>query len=300
MAYTRMEIINNWMKPDFKFFINREGSIKERTRFLMQNENMKDEYLGAYLDYIRWGGQETVMYELGTKRLINFIQHWMSLNQGNLIWSDEKPSENFTLPYIKHDKCPRDEKHKGTIRDLAGRVRCAHKSEKRLKPSFVRSFSYFDKDRQAHVANYWEDSPRDKVPDDAWDENTGELLDFYKDDWEVYQKELEKFKEEKPTFIVKDFCYAILSDENTILSLEEILDRLNLESKTKTVYCSGLECKRLDELPEDKWFYEGCMCPGHIEENDIIVHPFDGWELAWYVQKWHEQIPNGQSPVFEK
>ena len=83
-----MEIFDNRMKPDFKFFINREG-IKERMNFLMQEEMMNDEFLGACLDYIRWGGQTTVMYELGTKGLVNFIQHWMNLNQSNLIWNDE-------------------------------------------------------------------------------------------------------------------------------------------------------------------------------------------------------------------
>jgi len=297
MVYTSIEIFDNRMKPNFKFFINREG-IKERMNFLMQEEMMNDEFLGACLDYIRWGGQTTVMYELGTKGLVNFIQHWMNLNQDNLLWNDESPSENFRLPYIKHDKCPRDEKHKGTIRDLAGKVRCIHNSEKRLKPSFVRSFSYFDKDRQVHVEDYWEDVPRDTLPDDTWDENTGELLDFYKEDLEKYQEQMEKFEEEEPTFIVKDFCYAILSDESTILSLEEVLNRLNLEPRMKTVYCSGNGCKRLEEFTKDeRWLYEGGMCRRHTEENDRTIHPFDGWELAWYVQKWHENLLHRQGPI---
>ncbi len=301
MAYTSMEIFDNWSDPNFKFFVNREGGIKERMDFLMKDRRVEDEYLGACLDYIRWGGQTTVMYGLETKGLINFVQHWMDLNQDNLIWGDKEHSKDFTLPYIKHNKCPRDEKHKGTIKDLAGRVRCIHKSEKRLKLSFIENYKIFDEHSQMDKTNYFEIEPRDTLPDDAWDENTGELLNFYKEEWKEYQEQMEKFEEEKPTVIVKDFCYAILSDENVIFSLEEVLDRLNLELRMRTVYCSGIECKRLDEIPEDeKWLYEHGMCMGHEEENDKTIHPFDGWTLALYVQKWYEQVLNGRVPVWKK
>ncbi len=114
-------MIGKWMDPDFKFFINREGSIKERMAFLMQDNNLKGEYLGACLDYIRWGGPDTVMYELGTLGLINFIQSWMDLNKNDLIWADKKPPEKFSLSYIKHDKCPRNEEHKALVKDFGKR-----------------------------------------------------------------------------------------------------------------------------------------------------------------------------------
>lgn len=298
MVYTSVQIVDNCMDPDFKFFINRKGN---RMEFLLENDNLKGEYLGSCLDYIRWGGQETVMYELGTKGMINFIQQWIDLNKTNLIWNEKTPPKNFTLPYIKHDKCPRDEKHKRTIRDLGGRVRCAHKSEKKFKPSFIRSFSYFDKDRQIQIVDYSEDKPRDNLPDCAWDENTGKLLNDYKDDWKAYQEQMEKFEQEKSTLIINDFCYSILSDEKVILPLEKVLDRLNLQPRTKTVYCSGHKCKRIDEISKnEREFYEGCMCMGHKEENNITIHPFSGWTLASYIQKWHEQVPDGKSPIFEK
>ena len=277
MPYTPIQIIDKWLEPDFKFFINREGSIKDMMRFLMKGNNMKDEYLGACLDYIRWGGQTTVMYELGATGLINFIQHWMRLNKDNLIWSDKDPSEKFKLPYINHGECPRDEKHKGLIKDLGGRIRCSHKSKKELKPSFVDSYTTFDELSDMKITEFYEL------------ESMGPSQD-------------EDGNNEKPTFVVNDVCYAILSDENSILSLEKVLDRLNFEPKYKTVYCSDHydlgPCKRLDKL--DDWEKDLAFCPGHSEENNVTVHPFCGWTLAWYVQKWYKQTPNGQAPVFEK
>lgn len=300
MVYTYTQISNREMDSDFKFFVNR-GSPKKCMEFLMQGKDMKNEYLGACLDYMRWGGQETVMSELGTKGMINFIRQWMNLNKTNLIWNEKTPPKNLTLPYIKHNKCPIFGKHKGTINDLGGKVRCAHKSEKKFKPSFIGSFSYFDKERQMQIVNYSENEPRDNLPDCAWDENTGKLLDSYKNEWEAHQKQMEKFENENPTFIIDNYCYAILSDEKTILSLEKVLDRLNLQPRTKTVYCSGFECKRIDEIPKnERELYEGERCGGHKEENDITIHPFSGWKLAWYVQKWYEQVLDGKSPVFEK
>lgn len=295
MPYTPIQIVDKWLEPDFKFFINREGSIKERISFLMQNNNMKDEYLGACLDYIRWGGQTTVMYELGATGLISFIQHWMKLNKDNLIWSDEDPQKNFKLPYINYDKCPRDEKHKGLIKDLDGRIRCSHKSKKELKPSFVDSYTTFDELSDMKVTEFYESGPH--IPPEDEDGS------FLCDDKEIkqYEKEMDNFNNEEPNFVVNDVCYAILSDENSILSLEEVLDRLNLELKTRVVYCRGgysSRCNRLEELDERQ--REFAFCPGHAEENNYTVHPFSGWTLAWYVQKWYEQTPNGQAPVFEK
>ncbi len=145
MAYTSSQIVDKWMEPGFKFFVNREpAGTKGRADFLMRESRMKDEHLGACLDYIRWGGETTVMYEFGTKKLISFIQNWMRLNKDNLIWADTPPSANFTLPYTKHDKCPRNKKHTGLVRDLGGRIRCAHKSQEKLKPRFMSSYTTFD------------------------------------------------------------------------------------------------------------------------------------------------------------
>lgn len=295
MAHTAMQIFDKWMDPKFKFFVNREPcGTKGRADFLMKRDNMKNEYLGACLDYIRWGGKTTVMYEFGTKGLISFIQHWMKLNKNNLIWADKLPSANFVLPYIKHDKCPRNSEHAGLVDDLGGRIRCAHKSqEKKLKPSFVSSYTTFDALSNVEITRYYEIEPESPSCDED-----GNFL-CSKKELEAYEKKMEEFEDEKPTFIVEDVCYAILSDEKSILSLEKVLDRLNLEPKYKTVYCGDRlgYCQRIDELNE--WQREFAFCPGHREENNRTVHGFDGWALAWYIQKWYEQVPNGKAPVFE-
>ncbi|MDD5191665.1 MAG: hypothetical protein PHH54_01905 [Candidatus Nanoarchaeia archaeon] len=292
MPHTASQIFKKWMEPDFKFFVNREGSIEERMKFLMQNNNMKGEYLGACLDYIRWGGQTTVMYELGTTGLIDFIQYWMRENKDNLIWADKAPSERFALPYIKHDKCPRNGEHKGLVRDLGGRIRCSHKSKKELKPSFVHSYTTFDEFSDMKITESFQSEPI--AP--SYDEDGSFPCD--NKELEAYGKEMDKFYHEEPSFVVEDICYAILSDENSVLSLERILDRLNLELKYRTVYCGSRyafgPCKRLNESDEQR------NCPGHTEENKITVHTFDGWTLARYVQKWYEQVDNGQASVFEK
>lgn len=232
------------MQANFKERVNRlvgKKAPKARAEFLMQNNFMYNEYLGECLELIRWGGQTTVMYEFGTNNLINFIQHWMELNKDNLIWADKSPPERFTLPYIKHDVCPENKKHIKTIKDQAGRIRCAHKS--------------------------------------------------------IIKEDTEEFTEPVPD------CYSVISDEGIILSLEEILDRLNLEPRNKIVYCHAIgPCERLGEL--DDWTRESYkltkICPGHEEENNKTMHPFCGWTLALYVQKWHEQVPDGKAPVFKK
>jgi len=89
-------------------------------------------------------------------------------------------------------------------------------------------------------------------------------------------------------------CYAILSDKQRILSLETVLNRLNLRPKFKRVYINpelGINEPR-DLMSESNSV--------HMEPNDKVEFPFDGWDLAFYVQKWYEQLPNGTAPVFEK
>ena len=229
--------------------------------------------------FYKVGSPTTVRYELGTTGLINFIQHWIKLNKDNLIWADKEPSKDFTLPYIKHDKCPRNKEHKGLIKDLAGRVRYAHRSEEKLKPSFITSYKTFDKLSNMDVIECYEQEPIDP--------SYGEMMEF---------------NNEEP-IIIPDVCYAILSDEKSILSLETVLDRLNLEPRMKTVYCHEIgPCERLDELSD--WAREcsetTTICPGHLEENNMTVHGFSGWTLAWYVQKWYEQVSDGKARVFER
>ena len=86
-----------------------------------------------------------------------------------------------------------------------------------------------------------------------------------------------------------------------------ILQRLNLAPRTRVVYCgrgfpvSG-PCKRLEEVEDDlRDFYEkNGECPGHEEPFGKVVFPFDGWDLAYYLQRWKEQVPDGKAPWFSE
>lgn len=280
---------------------------KEQAEFLMQNSNMIGEYLGACLDSCRWGSQTTVMWEMSIRGMITFIQNWMHQNPDFQNLYHERPIEElytkFELPHINHEYCPRDGNHKGKVRDLAGRVRCSHKSTEKFRPSFTTEYEAgIDKLSQTRTIDFFEDEPREPSSDEEG---------FYYDENEVkeYERDLALYNSEEPSLMVTDFCYAIISDQDLILPLETILKRENLKPKNVTVYCHGKgltpfsmrgPCERLDELDKrNKKFYERMGdCPGHAQENDKIEFHFDGWILAHFVQKWYEQDP-GNAPWYE-
>lgn len=159
MPHTSAEIYNKkYNEPTFKFStknLKGEFSTKKAMQYLTDEERMKNEYLGACLDFVRWGGQTTVMYAVKTPELIDFIQHWINLNKNNFIWNDKQPPEKFSLPYINHESCPKDKKHKKTIMDLGGRLRCANKSEQILYGETYH-YSFFDKEANMFKTGYSE------------------------------------------------------------------------------------------------------------------------------------------------
>jgi len=304
MAYTSSEIGERWMDPYFKFYVNRKGSIKERINFLMKKGEMRDEYLGACLDYVRWGAMNACGWETGVSGLIKFIEHWMKLNQGRLIWSDEPVPEKIVLPYIDYQKCPRSETHKGTLVDCAGRARCSHIDKDKLKKGFIcEPFSSFDEYSQTARLEFWDEQPHDP----SWiDEEGDEKCD--PTEWQEYLAESEEYEQAEIEEISKP-CYAIISEpKKRVLALETVLDRLNIEPRMKAVYCGngnlpGLDpCRRLNELEDEERRMAETLdhCPGHQQENPWVVMPFCGWTLAWYVQKWHEQVKNGKVPIYRK
>jgi hypothetical protein len=229
-------------------------SPKEQADLLQQRENMKGKYLGACFDSSRWGGETTVLYEMNIQQMLGFIQNWMRQNEANFqdLWLKKDDIENLyktsELPYIHLDSCPRDKSHSGTFTDLAGRIRCSHRTE----------------------------------------------------------RELEAFESQEPEILV-DVCYSILSDKATVLSLETIIRRLNLAPDYELVHCKCSpgrywRCDRANELDKyDKENYESTgLCPGHKDKVNQIAFPFDGWKLAFYTQRWYEQLPDGKAPLFEK
>ncbi len=291
---------------------------KEQAEFLMKEKNMVGYILGGCLDSCRWGSQTTVMYEMSIKDMIDFIQNWTEQNEGNFesLFHEKRIDglyERFELPYIDYDVCPNNKEHKERMRDMGGRVRCGHRKIIKLKPSFVESYSYFDEHSKMRRLNFHESSPHDPLPSDPYDEN-GDLEDHWKEPLKKYEEEMEKFENEKPTEEIMDLCYAILSDRGTILSLEETIRRLNLRPEFVTVYCPddgsdsivGIDRKCTPERiaimsEKERENYEGLgHCPGHLEPHDKIEFSFDGWDLAFYVQKWWEQLDGGNAPWYDK
>ena len=75
------------------------------------------------------------------------------------------------------------------------------------------------------------------------------------------------------------------------MPLEEILDRLELDPRWYTVYCTeqGLTHNQ-DPFSRSKCRLENDEeCFGHSVYLNRTIHNFDGWYLAWYIQKWYEQ-----------
>ncbi len=293
VIYPFMKVLNGKGSPNLKELEN--VPVKDSMDYLMQQGNMKGKYLGACLDSCRWGSMTTVAWELDLRSLMKFIQKWREENNDNENLYHEEPIEKlytkFELPYINHEKCPRNKEHKDIFRDGIGKLRCGHRTVEKYKPGFLKEYEGgFDELSQMKIKNFYENSPEDPSYDgeEGWE--------YPEPDYTNYLKKLEKYNQEKPIEEVIDVCYAIMSDNNIPLSFENILERLNLSPKTKTVYCNGDyylsgPCKRLDELDKyDREHYEYVnFCPGHEEINKWVEFPFAGWDLAYYLLKWKQQ-----------
>lgn len=242
---------------------------KEQAEYLMQGKHMQGMYLGAALDSSRWGSTMTTLYEMSVKELVSFVQNWIGQNHDNFekLFHERKIEElykKFELPHIHHTSCPRDSSHKGLIDDLDGRTRCSQMTEQSFKPSYVTYWTLNDPHAGFERREYFEDRPNLPVPLEALTQ-FGELIDeAWRPEFDWYERETEKYEKEEATFVVRNMCSAIISDKRMILPLEEILSRLNLRSA----------------------------------EESKTEFPFDGWDLAFYVQRWHEQTPD--VPLYNK
>ena len=258
----------------------REGrSPKEQMEFLSKEGNMNGRYLSECLDSSRWGSIHAVMYEMGTKDMVSFVQNWMNQNEGNFgeLYYPEKWDKNYNsleLPHINNKECPRNTGHKGKVLDLYGVLRCAHMDVEKFKPNYTESFDFEDNLSQTTKKIYLGCRPRDKWMDD--------------------------YNKEEPSLVVKDYCHAIISDKNRTLPLETIIKRLNRASEERTVYCDKISREEKEEIGERE--LEECnnriFCRGHRIQNKRLVFGLDGLALSMYVKKWNEQDPDG-APLFE-
>lgn len=282
-----------------------ERTVREQTDFFL-NGNMEGKPLSICLDSSRWGGLTTVMYEMSVVDLVSFVENWMQQNKKDfqnlfLEKEDLKYYKNTKLPYVHHKTCPAGEKHTGMIKDLNGAIRCSHVKEKNLKPNFVDYFDSTDIHSQMRRRKYFENRPRDPVPDYAYGPE-GELDPSWKKEYEEYEKELEEFDNERETFLVKDTCFAILSDKRTTMPLETAVRRLNLAPEYRTVYCPHYECteKMLAQMDKDEKDLWNGVCKGHMVPTGETVFPFDGYYLAAVVKKWFNQSPTRTAPLYEE
>lgn len=286
-------------KSPFLFKEKREPFYQ--AKFLLDG-NMKGQYLGACLDSCRWGAETTVMYPMSLNKMMDFIKNWMQQNESNFpaLFNPMGFSSYFKeseLPHVHRESCPRDGWHKGTTEDMGGRVRCAHRMEKEFGKGIVVPYNSFDEFSQMNMKNYLRPSYFANPDEDGNPE-------FY--DGSVDNIERAIVLTEPTT--VTDICYAILSDRGRILPFETVLKRLNLRPLTYRNYCNSRsrdsrialgDCRRLDEVSkEDRQIYS-VRCLGHPRPCGEVEFRFDGWKLAHYVQKWHEQLRNGAAPWLE-
>jgi len=258
-------------------------SSKESFNYFMEPGNMRGEYLGACLDNCRLGSMTSVAWETDIRGLMKFIEKWRKENNDDENLYHEIPIDElynrFELPYINHDECPRDKKHKDTFKDSLGRLRCGHKTIKMIRPSFMVSYnSGTDEFSQMETKEYYEEEPSDP----SYEDNEGEI-DCPEEMWEKYLLDVEKWEDEKPTEKVVDVCYAILSDKNVIMPFETALERMNLSLRFKTTYWDSsnyLYCRKDSSA---------VFCQGHKEPSKFIEFPFDGWDMAYYLLRWKQQ-----------
>ncbi len=284
-------------------------SPKEIMKFILQEDRMKGVPLGECLESWRWGSYTTVMWETNLKGMVSFIESWINQNKKGYeeLFNEKDCGYRIpNLPHINHKECPRDFNHNGTLTDLGGIVRCAHISKKRLKPNFIDNYpESIDDFSQVPKIDYFEREPELYAPDRA---DWGDDESYYKtfgEEIEEYKREMEKFDEEEQTELITEPCYTILSDNNSVLSLETILRRLNLMPESRGITCdlwkydNGCSPERIQEMTneEKKDYALWPHCRGHTEPVMQIEYPFDGVTMAFYVKRWHEQSSN--PPLFE-
>jgi len=257
-------------RVEFPPDIDGKGPFVE-AEYLKKDGHMKGLYLGQCLDSCRWGSIMTIMYEMNTLEMAEFIKNWMEQNKSNLKFHYEDLPADFELPYVKHDVCPRNSKHKIRNMGLDGTIRCIDEDVKEIKKDYLETMTSYDEYSKSRRKEHWEAHP---------------LSGCFEDEEEEAMREYEEATE---MVTIRERCGAILSEKGFIFPLTEILDRLNIFPGSRG-YCKTDVCfERIDaEILRE--------CFGHPVQDHFVV-PFDGWTLARYAQKWYEQPPKGTAPL---
>ena len=256
-----------------------EGRQTGAVNFFLEDEAKRMKYvsLGEALDFISEGFMNGVAYHMDTRKMVRFIRTWMraqeprreileiptgkhsyrlkedvSKRQFNYTWNrfaQDFPAQ-LTRRRINNKRCPRDEKHEGTITDGAVRIRCSHFEIQLLKPSFIKTLDGFDELSSTENTTFYDDKPSEPwSPEEEEDESEGA-----QNRQERYKAELRRYEDEGEIEAIKP-CYAIIKETETRnLPLQTILDRLNVS--TNPAY---------------------------------YLNPFSGFTLARYVKAWWNQ-----------
>ncbi len=250
-------------------------TLKEKVDYLMKG-HMKEVYLSGCFKAISYG---PTTYHLSVNEFLMFIKKWMEQNKyfGAILAAEQGYAE---LPKLEYAFCPRDKEHKRTVKDLAGRVRCAHFHDYELKVGQISSYDFELK--PGHISIYKSYDAPSEIEEIHYVVNPPRGED-----------RLRKWRGEVPTAVVRDLCYAIISEKEYKLSLEKIIRRLNKEPETKTVYCNDGSNPSRCLIKKSGLGY----CTGHPESNNVVSFDCASPKLAVYVRKWYEQ---GNAPFFEK
>jgi len=279
IPYAFVSILGGEGDPNLPELANVES--REAVKRLMEPGFMRGKYLGACLDSCRGAGMNFVVWPVDVRGLMALISRWREENKDNdnsLFYHPRQIGEmyiKFELPHIRHDACPRDSTHKERFVGSNGIIRCLHRSVKLMRPSFVLEGTKFDVLSQMKLKAFYEVKPTDPSYWDDYDE-----LVRPEPEYSDYLAREFLWDSERPEEVV-DACYAIIDDTKKILSFEDILERMNLASSYRTHYCSQFSGCRED--------CSASVCLGHERRVDETIFPFDGWTLAYYLQKWKEQ-----------
>lgn len=257
----------------------------KRRKFFTGDNSFRMAYvsLGEALDFLSAGGMNYVYWPISHKGLIEFVDNWMKNQKPKIdykkvplsehsyryeeirrehfyLWNRFDDEQVVELPWINHEKCPRDEKHNGQRITLPnGMVRCSHVEPLGpFKPSFLESYTGFDELSGIERTYFDENEPHqyDGIPQD-YDERDISL--GYKEEYERNTFLVQKFEEEDSTLVVTDPCYAIISEGRAYLPLETVLDRLDVASRFLS------------------------------SDEPQSVYPFSGFTLADFVRAWWNQ-----------
>jgi hypothetical protein len=253
-------------------------SLAGYVKFFRENDcqRMKHVSLGEALDFVSGGGMNYVAWGLSVKGMVQFIDDWMKAQEPRVeyeripdpkikgvytvkeksrefgyLWNKFHRTEKEELPYIKHEKCPRDKHHSGILVDMGGITRCSHLKTEKMRPSFIEELrEYFDEFSMMKRTVFHEDKPLDPSYQDDEDEIRGPEPEH-----SLFLEREKLWDNEEQTVDVRDPCYAIISDKGNYLPLEVVLSRISVGR----------------------------------ESSNQIAFPFSGFTIANFVASWYAQ-----------